>query len=81
MPDADTETLRETVLHDWHAEAGAKISDEAFYEMVRWTSGEFVIEHGVKSKESSISQDSMFLLMEGLRLMDEDGDPEAVAAS
>lgn len=60
-----------------HAETDSQQSDEAFFEMVRWKSGEFVIEHGVKSKTSTMDQDAMFLLMEGLRLMDESTvDPE-----
>lgn len=54
-----------------HAEHGETDGDQAFYEMVRWDTGEFVIEHGNKSRGSSIQQDAMFLLMEGLRLMDE----------
>ena len=54
-----------------HATAVKKEGEEAFYEIVSWTSGEFLIEHGVKAKKSSLSGDTMFLLMEGLRLMDE----------
>jgi CheY-like chemotaxis protein len=56
-----------------HAETDKLEAEEAFYEMVRWTDGEFVIEHGVKCKRSSMDHDAMFLLMEGLRLMDEAG--------
>ena len=54
-----------------HAETAGQKGDEAFFEMVGWTSGEFVIEHGLKSKHKSVDKDTMFLLMEGLRLMDE----------
>jgi len=54
-----------------HATAGELEGEAAFFEMVRWSSGEFVIEHGVKAKQCSLNQDAMFLLMEGLRLMDE----------
>ena len=56
-----------------HAKAGNLEGEQAFYAMVRWVEGEFVIEHGVRSKKTSIEQDAMFLLMEGLRLMDEAG--------
>jgi len=54
-----------------HAEAGALKSDEAFFEMVSWTSGEFVIEHGLTTSDKTMDKDTMFLLMEGLRLLDE----------
>jgi response regulator RpfG family c-di-GMP phosphodiesterase len=63
-----------------HAECKRLQGEEAFYQMVRWKTGEFVIEHGSKTRRSSIEHDAMFLLMEGLRLIDEDGD-EARAAS
>jgi len=56
-----------------HAATGALTGEPAFYEMVRWTAGEFVIEHGQRSRQSSLSKDAIFLLMEGLRLMDESG--------
>jgi response regulator RpfG family c-di-GMP phosphodiesterase len=64
-----------------HATAGKLKGDKAFLEMVRWTEGEFVIEHGVRTQAKTIERDSMFLLMEGLRLMDEDGDDSAAQAS
>jgi response regulator RpfG family c-di-GMP phosphodiesterase len=54
-----------------HAECGTLDGEKAFYEMVRWTTGEFVIEHGVESQRQTIERDAMFLLMEGLRLVDE----------
>ena len=54
-----------------HAEAGDLEGEEAFYLMVRWLKGEFVIEHGVRTQKKTITRDAMFLLMEGLRLMDE----------
>ncbi|NIR43451.1 MAG: hypothetical protein GWN51_03970, partial [Gemmatimonadetes bacterium] len=49
--------------------------------MVRWTGGQFVIEHGVTSKKATLKQDAMFLLMEGLRLMDEESSETTPAAS
>jgi CheY-like chemotaxis protein len=54
-----------------HTETNVQVGEDAFYEMVRWTTGEFVIEHGLRCKQRSLTQDAMFLLMEGLRLMDE----------
>ncbi len=63
-----------------HAKTGRLEGEEAFYEMVRWSTGEFVIEHGVRSKKSSIELDPMFLLMEGLRLMDESAESRAASS-
>ena len=54
-----------------HAESGTLDGEQAFYEMIRWETGEFVIEHGVTSPRQTIERDAMFLLMEGLRLVDE----------
>ena len=54
-----------------HAQNGELIGEEAFYELLRWTTGEFVIEHRLKTEESTLTRDTMFLLMEGMRLMDE----------
>jgi response regulator RpfG family c-di-GMP phosphodiesterase len=61
-----------------HAECDQRTGEEAFYEMVRWSCGEFVIEHGAKARHTTIQRDGMFLLMEGLRMIDED---QAQAAS
>ncbi len=62
-----------------HAESADLAGEQAFYEMVRWETGEFVIEHGARSRRTSIDRDAMFLLMEGLRLIDEAGGAEQVA--
>jgi response regulator RpfG family c-di-GMP phosphodiesterase len=64
-----------------HAQADGKEGEQAFFEMVRWSTGEFVIEHGVACKKASLKQDAMFLLMEGLRLMDEAESGKTQAAS
>jgi response regulator RpfG family c-di-GMP phosphodiesterase len=56
-----------------HAQTTKLEGEPAFYEMLRWLQGEFVVEHGVKTKKATISHDAMFLLMEGLRMMDEEG--------
>ena len=54
-----------------HAETGGTKGESAFYQMVRWSQGSFVIEHGVQTRTHSIERDAMFLVMEGVRLMDE----------
>ncbi len=59
-----------------HAQCGDEEGEEAFYKIVTWTEGEFLIEHGVKSKKTTLTGDTMFLLMEGLRLLDEMGSSE-----
>ena len=64
-----------------HARIDELEGELSFYEMVRWTAGEFVIEHGVRTKKKSLDQDAMFLLMEGLRLMDEASGAAGAAAS
>jgi response regulator RpfG family c-di-GMP phosphodiesterase len=64
-----------------HAEAGSEQGESAFYEMVRWNDGSFVIEHGVQTRVRSIERDAMFLVMEGVRLMDESGAGASAAPS
>lgn len=54
-----------------HAQSGEKQGEPAFYDMLRWRTGEFVIEHGVRNRRSTIQNDPMFLIMEGMRLIDE----------
>jgi response regulator RpfG family c-di-GMP phosphodiesterase len=56
-----------------HAKCGELQGEAAFHAMVRWKSGEFAIEHGVKSRRTTIACDPMFLVMEAMRLMDEAG--------
>lgn len=55
-----------------HARRGKLRGREAFWALLRWPEGDFVIEHGVVTSESSIDEDPMFLVMEGLRLQDEE---------
>jgi response regulator RpfG family c-di-GMP phosphodiesterase len=64
-----------------HAKTKDLIGDDAFFEIIRWESGEFVLEHGVHCKSSSITRDTIFLLIEGMRLMDESRREEAQAVS
>jgi DNA-binding response OmpR family regulator len=55
-----------------HAKGDDKSGEGAFYEMLRIQEGEFAIEHGVKTKKRTIETDAMFLVMEGLRRLDEE---------
>ena len=59
-----------------HAQSGDEEGEQAFYKIVALTAGEFIIEHGVKAKKNTLTGDTMFLLMEGLRLLDETGASE-----
>ena len=54
-----------------HAKCGEVEGEPAFHAMARWKTGEFAIEHGVKSRRTTIESDPMFLIMESMRLMDE----------
>jgi hypothetical protein len=58
-----------------HAQTDRSKGEAAFYEMVTWTSAEFVIEHDVTSKETTLDTDGMLLVMDGLRRLDESGEP------
>lgn len=69
--DADTGRIWFDSGNAVHAEVGPKTGPDAMYEMLRWNKGEFVIAHGLKTEDRSIENDTMYLVMEGLRLMDE----------
>jgi response regulator RpfG family c-di-GMP phosphodiesterase len=55
-----------------HADTGDKIGVNAVDEMLRWKAGNFSIEHGIEAEEQTIDMDTMFLLMECLRKIDEE---------
>ena len=55
-----------------HAELGNLSGELAFYEMLTWQEGRFVIEHGLSTKLRTIEMDGTQLLMEGLRRLDEE---------
>ena len=55
-----------------HAELGSLSGETAFYEMLRWQEGPFVIAHGQSTKLRTIEMDEMQLMMEGLRRLDEE---------
>ena len=71
--------FREGVLV--HATCRGAKGDEAFLQMLRWNDGSFVVEHGLRSKQSTIEADAMYLVMEGLRILDEEGAEHDTAAS
>jgi DNA-binding response OmpR family regulator len=55
-----------------HAKYGELVGELAFHAMARWKTGTFAIEHGVKNRRTTIECDPMFLVMESMRLMDEE---------
>jgi response regulator RpfG family c-di-GMP phosphodiesterase len=58
-----------------HAKCGEASGEAAFLQLARWKTGEFAIEHGVASRRTTIENDAMFLVMEAMRLMDEETAP------
>jgi hypothetical protein len=54
-----------------HARTGRLFGEFAFYEMVSWKTGQFLLEPGVLSETRSLDHDPMFLVMEGSRRIDE----------
>ncbi len=54
-----------------HCELGTLSGEAAFYEMLRWQEGPFVIAHSQTTKLRTIEMDEMQLMMEGLRRLDE----------
>jgi putative two-component system response regulator len=55
-----------------HCELGNLAGEQAFYEMLRWQEGPFVIAHGQSTNLRTIEMDEMQLMMEGLRRLDEE---------
>lgn len=55
-----------------HCELGDRSGEAAFYEMLRWQEGPFVIAHGQNTKLRTVEMDEMQLMMEGLRRLDEE---------
>jgi len=55
-----------------HCELGNRRGEAAFYEMLRWQEGPFVIAHGQTTKLRTVEMDEMQLMMEGLRRLDEE---------
>ena len=50
---------------------GCSEGEASFFELLDWNDGSFRIEHGQTSPAITIDKDPTFLLMEGLRRLDE----------
>jgi len=60
-----------------HAEAGGRQGEEAFYRILRYTEGPFLIAHGQTTEQRTIDMDEMQLILEGLRRIDEENKEQA----
>lgn len=56
-----------------HAVCGDKVGEVAVYEMLAWQGGEFSLDTNVQPPEETISATWQEVLLEGCRLMDEEG--------
>lgn len=54
-----------------HAASGNLVGEEAFFELMRWSEGQFAFEPDVTSSEHTVRQSSTNLLLEGSRRKDE----------
>jgi predicted regulator of Ras-like GTPase activity (Roadblock/LC7/MglB family) len=54
-----------------HAEHGGLIGEAAFYEIITWPGGRFVVQENVATTQSTIKRSCAFLVLEAHRLMDE----------
>lgn len=54
-----------------HAVRGELVGDEAFYEIMMWSGGEFSMRGGVQTAESTVASNWQELLMESCRRIDE----------
>lgn len=65
-----------------HASVGESTGETAFYELMRWTDGEFMMKQCVKFPERSINVPVVSLLMRGAKIIDEKiaeaGEPASV---
>jgi hypothetical protein len=63
-----------------HAQTRELAGELAFYRMVGWSDGEFLIEPDIRTETRSLDHDPMYLVMEGSRRVDESsGDVSACA--
>ncbi len=60
-----------------HCELGKLSGETAFYSLLHWQEGPFVIAHGQTTGLRTIEMDEMQLMMEGLKRMDEEKKREA----
>jgi CheY-like chemotaxis protein len=54
-----------------HAQYGGLLGDQAVFQVLRWTDGNFQIDFEGKTTKQTITLNTQGLLMEGLRLLDE----------
>jgi predicted regulator of Ras-like GTPase activity (Roadblock/LC7/MglB family) len=54
-----------------HAEQGAHVGEQAFYEIMQWPGGRFSLQPNVATTSHSIKRSMNYLLIEAHRLMDE----------
>jgi CheY-like chemotaxis protein/predicted regulator of Ras-like GTPase activity (Roadblock/LC7/MglB family) len=54
-----------------HAELGSQVAEEAIYEMLSWKDGDFELEMNVPAPQRTITAGWSGLLLEGMRLLDE----------
>lgn len=54
-----------------HAEAAPHFGEPAAYEMLGWTSGRFSALYGAETEARSVVQDTTYVVLEGLRRLDE----------
>ncbi len=54
-----------------HAEQGDKSGEQAFYDILEWSSGHFSLEPNVSTTSHTIKKSSQFMLLEAHRLIDE----------
>ena len=60
-----------------HAQTHTLSGELAFFEMVGWKTGQFLLEPEVRTDARSLDHDPMFLIMEGSRRLDESVEPNA----
>ena len=54
-----------------HVSLGRMIGPEAFFELMGWKEGNFSIVHGKRTNDVNVKSDTMWLVLEAARLMDE----------
>jgi HD-GYP domain-containing protein (c-di-GMP phosphodiesterase class II) len=54
-----------------HATQGSLLGREAFFELMGWKEGSFSIVHGQRTNDVNVKSDTMWLVLEGTRIMDE----------
>lgn len=60
-----------------HASVGKLEGEEAVFRMLGWREGEFLIQHGLTGDRETIDSDPMFVVLEGLRRLDDASAAEA----